>query len=164
MNKRQIAKELIKIAKEINSSLGSNIPERSRKREIITQIRMGLSAQGLGMAELMKQTKGYERKSVEELESIWHDLHTELKKQNLVRANNKTARNISARKIEIRKIDDKEVARGTSLFDLPIVFKGNYREIIEWAREQGLKWVRDSKSIFKGYWNDYKNNISYMPT
>jgi len=50
-----------------------------RKEQLITEIRVGLNVLGKTVPEINETTKGYGRKKVAELESIWQDVHKQLK-------------------------------------------------------------------------------------
>lgn len=52
-------------------AMGNNQPERSRKRDLVTQIRMSRVCR-MTMDNVLRSTKGYARKTSEELQKILH--------------------------------------------------------------------------------------------
>jgi len=44
-----------------------------------------------------------------------------------------------------------------------VVFSGTMDEVNDYAKKQGYKWRKDSKMLFKGYW-DNPGGDSYLIT
>jgi hypothetical protein len=66
-------------------------------------------------------------------------------------------------KIELRALTMQNVKDSTFFLNLPVVFSGSMTDANNWARDQGFSFIPD-QSIFGGYWNDEKKDISYLIT
>jgi len=57
----------------------------SNKQQYITEIRVGLSALGFTMDQILEGTKKYHRKTVAQLQKIWAETHKELREKKLIK-------------------------------------------------------------------------------